>query len=72
MRKLEARGWVDSRAHPGDARRRVITITDQGRAACYSVQAELSVARADYFDALEAHERLELERLLNKLNDAHL
>ena len=72
VRKLEARGWVDSQAHPGDARRRVIVITDQGRSAWSSIQAELSFARADYFDALESHERVELERLLNKLNDAHL
>lgn len=72
VRKLEERGWAESKPHPADARRRIIEITEGGRSVWASVQAALATARADYFDALDPEERRELERLLNKLNDAHL
>lgn len=72
VRKLEQRGWAEATSHPEDARRRVISMTSRGRAAWQAVQADLSEARRGYFDALDADEQHELERLLNKLNDAHM
>ena len=72
VRKLTQRGWAEAQPHPEDARRRVISMTAAGREAWQAIQTDLSVARGDYFDALDAGEKHELERLLNKLNDAHL
>lgn len=71
VRKLVQRGWVEAAADPADARRRVIAITEQGRTAWRSIQADLTAARTGYFDALDSSEQQDLERLLNKLNDSH-
>lgn len=70
VRKLEQRGWAEARPDPHDARRRIISMTPQGREAWQGLQAELTRSRSDFFDILDDVERHELERLLNKLNDA--
>lgn len=72
VRKLVQRGWAQAEPHPEDARRRVISLTSQGDGAWQAIQADLSAARRGFFDALDPDEQRELERLLNKLNDAQL
>lgn len=72
VRKLRERGWLSSAADTTDRRRVVLTLTPDGQRAWDDLQAELRGSRSDYFGALDDPERAELERLLNKLNDAHL
>lgn len=72
VRKLRARGWVSSDPDPHDARRVVLSTTSDGRAAWTDLQATLGESRSSHFAALDSTELAELERLLNKLNDAHL
>lgn len=72
VRKLVERGWAEAKPHPADGRRRVISLTGAGRDAWEALQRDAAGARRGYFDALDADELQELERLLNKLNDAHL
>lgn len=72
VRKLEQRGWVVSRSDSGDARRRIISLTAEGLDVWLALQSQLASSRSGYFDALDQQEQEELQRLLNKLNDAHL
>lgn len=65
---LCARGWVTRTTDPADARRKVIEITDLGRAWVEEVRG-LAEAPA-MFGALTAPECRELTRLLGKLREA--
>ncbi|WP_202879652.1 MarR family winged helix-turn-helix transcriptional regulator [Serinicoccus kebangsaanensis] len=70
--RLRERGWLSSEADTADRRRVVLTLTPEGRRAWDGLQSELRGSHSDYFSVLDETERTELERLLNKLNDAHV
>lgn len=72
VRRLVKRGWVISTPDAADRRRVILSLTSAGRDFWDALQADLGHLRTGYFDALSPAEQRELQRLLNKLNDAHL
>ncbi|MEW9547320.1 MarR family winged helix-turn-helix transcriptional regulator [Nonomuraea sp. NPDC050783] len=68
---LAARGLVRRRAHEGDRRRRIVTLTDAGTALLDAVAAAAAVEQDRFLRALTRRDRTHLNRLLRALYDAH-
>ncbi|HXY93517.1 MAG TPA: MarR family transcriptional regulator [Acidimicrobiia bacterium] len=67
---LDHDGLVERSAHPTDRRVTVLTITPEGRRLLATAGKERAAVLAELFGVLSAHDRGELERLLERLRDA--
>jgi DNA-binding MarR family transcriptional regulator len=66
---LERRGLVERTVHPGDRRRRIVTVTAAGREAAEVADRILNEPPAAFAD-LAAGELAELDRVMAKLADS--
>jgi len=67
LRSLVAKGFVRREIDDADLRRHRLMLTAAGRSALDAALAVLSMRFEQRLVRLEAHERIELERLLDKL-----
>ena len=74
VRNMERNGWVERSTDQGDRRRKRVTITPAGRTKLREVDVQVWQPIAEQMDPLgcfDEDERVEMDRLLRKLN-AHL
>ncbi|WP_369184421.1 MarR family winged helix-turn-helix transcriptional regulator [Streptomyces sp. Y1] len=70
--QLAARHLVERRPHETDRRRRVVTLTEEGRALVAAVAAAAGAEQDRFLSALDAPDREHLNRLLRRLYEAHV
>lgn len=68
LTKMEDKGLVERGPNPADRRTRIVSLTDEGRAAARDLEQSKSDVQ-DPFAALNDEDRDELHRLLGKLID---
>jgi DNA-binding MarR family transcriptional regulator len=71
INRLIAQGWVNQTDSPIDKRSKVIKISEKGIAILESQMDKIRKATKVVTGNLTHHEKMELIRLLNKLNDFH-
>lgn len=71
INRLIAQGWVDQKESDSDRRRKVISITAEGLEALEGQMAQIRQATSIVTGDLTRPEKMELIRLLTKLNDFH-
>lgn len=70
MRTLVAKGWIELRPHPADARANAVVVTEAGLALLAEARARIRPSNQAFFDPLR--ERLaDFLAMLIDLNDAH-
>lgn len=69
--RLESKGWVRRQADPLDRRRKRLWITPQGRAVALQMKRAATATQKRLLAPLEAAERDQLARLLDKLMAGH-
>jgi DNA-binding MarR family transcriptional regulator len=69
--RLERRGLVTRKAHPGDRRMKLVALTDTGRDALHRVQPLVEQSHRDFLEPLTREEAETLLRLLTKLLRHH-
>lgn len=69
--KLEAKGWVRSRAMPSDGRMQLLSLTRAGRRAVPILATIADDNDEQFFACLDAVERQALRRLLMKVADCN-
>jgi DNA-binding MarR family transcriptional regulator len=74
--KLEKRGWVERRPHPGDARVTTAHLSDAGMATLVSLApGHVEAVRTKFLDALTARDVSDLarigEKIVARLDDDH-
>lgn len=67
---LEANGYVTLEPCPGDARARLVTLTDRGRAAQRLVKELFAEIEGDWFAEIGARDGASVRRILTKLATA--
>ncbi|HEY8701458.1 MAG TPA: MarR family transcriptional regulator [Arthrobacter sp.] len=66
--KLEKRGWLERRPHPGDARVTTAHLSDSGMATLVSLApGHVEAVRAKFLDALTARDVSDLARIGEKI-----
>ncbi|WP_433516049.1 MarR family winged helix-turn-helix transcriptional regulator [Nonomuraea sp. CA-143628] len=65
---LVARGLVDRQVDAADRRRRVIGLTEEGRAAADALATAATAIEREFLDGLEPEDQAELNRLLRTLH----
>ena len=69
--RIEAKGWVTRKADPGDKRRKLLWITQEGEQVALGMKRAVSKAQQRILEPLEAEERVQLSALLAKLVSRH-
>lgn len=69
--RLSERGLVKRTFDPGDARRRLVRLTERGCTIHSSAAAKADAINEQLLDAIDASERANLLRILNKILDHH-
>lgn len=69
--RIEAKGWVTRKADPGDKRRKLLWITQEGEQVALGMKRAVSKAQRRILEPLEAEERVQLSALLAKLVSRH-
>ncbi|MGW4381376.1 MarR family winged helix-turn-helix transcriptional regulator [Kitasatospora sp. NPDC004531] len=69
---LADRRLLERRPHDTDGRRRVVALTDAGRALVDGLAADAAAQQDGFLSALPTADRTRLNRLLQRLYDAHL
>ena len=69
--RIEAKGWVTRKADPGDKRRKLLWITQEGEQVAIGMKRAVSKAQQRILEPLEAEERVQLLALLAKLVSRH-
>lgn len=70
IKQLIAKGWVQARPNPGDARSRLLGLTPEGHAWWQELQPGLEAERHRFFAALAPEEIATLEDLLRRLQSS--
>lgn len=68
--QLEERGLIERRPDPGDRRRKILALTQEGQRVHSGLTGELDVARSPAMDALTDRELIQLRDLLVKVMQA--
>ncbi|MBW8482723.1 MarR family winged helix-turn-helix transcriptional regulator [Actinomadura parmotrematis] len=71
LNDLAAAGLVERSPDPGDRRRNIVTVTEDGRRAFAGFARIIDGVQDDLLSPLSAAERAELIRLLSALNEHH-
>lgn len=69
--KLEAKNWIARSTKPEDSRVQLLSLTRRGSRILPHLAEIADGNDREFFDALEAEERVTLRRLLRKLADVH-
>lgn len=69
--RIEAKGWVTRKADPGDKRRKLLWITQEGEQVALGMKRAVSKAQQRIVAPLDADERVQLSALLTKLVSSH-
>lgn len=69
--RIEAKGWVTRKADPGDKRRKLLWITQEGEQVALGMKRAVSKAQQRIVAPLDAEERVQLSALLKKLVSSH-
>lgn len=69
--RIEAKGWVTRQADPGDKRRKLLSITQEGEQVALGMKRAVSKAQKRIVAPLDAKERVQLSALLKKLVSSH-
>lgn len=69
--RLEAKGWVTRDADPGDKRRKLLWVTDEGKQIAFAMKRAVAKAQVKIVGPLDSHEQAEFVRLLGKLVSGH-
>ena len=69
--RIEAKGWVTRKADPGDKRRKLLWITQEGEEVALGMKRAVSKAQQRIVAPLDAEERVQLSALLAKLVSSH-
>ena len=69
--RLEAKGWVQRQADPGDKRRKLLWITAEGEKVALQMKRAVGKAQQRIVGPLEPAERVQLNALLGKLIAEH-
>jgi DNA-binding MarR family transcriptional regulator len=69
--RLEAKGWVQRQADPGDKRRKLLWTTDEGKAVALQMKRAVVKAQQRIVGPLETEEQAQLAELLRKLISGH-
>jgi len=69
--RIEAKGWVTRKADPGDKRRKLLWITQEGEKVARGMKRAVSKAQQRILAPLDADERVQLSALLGKLVSGH-
>jgi DNA-binding MarR family transcriptional regulator len=69
--RLEAKGWVQRQADPGDKRRKLLWTTDEGKAVALQMKRAVVKAQQRIVGPLETDEQAQLAELLRKLISGH-
>ena len=69
--RLEARGWVRREADPRDRRRKLLWLTDEGRAVALRMARSVAQVQDRLTEPLDAAERDTFVRLLSRLVSEH-
>lgn len=69
--RIEAKGWVTRKADPGDKRRKLLWITQEGEKVALGMKRAVGKAQQRILAPLDADERVQLSALLGKLVSGH-
>ena len=69
--RIEAKGWVTRKADPGDKRRKLLWITQEGKTVAHGMKRAVAKAQQRIVSPLDAAEREQLSVLLGKLVAGH-
>jgi DNA-binding MarR family transcriptional regulator len=69
--RIEAKGWVTRKADPGDKRRKLLWITQEGEKVAVGMKWAVGNAQQRILAPLDANERVQLLALLAKLVSGH-
>ena len=69
--RLEAKGWVQRQADPGDKRRKLLWITAEGEKVALQMKRAVGKAQRRIVGPLQPAERVQLNALLGKLIAGH-
>lgn len=69
--RLESKGWIRRQEDPGDRRRKLLSITPEGRRVVQRLQKQVDRVQARILAPLSAAEGKQLVRLLAKLVAGH-
>lgn len=74
LERVEKKGWIARRVHDEDKRRRLVRLTEEGRALLVELRDDVETVQHRLLDSLDPKERAVFMRLLAKLvnlnNDA--
>lgn len=71
VNRLQAQHQVNRQADPGDRRRNVVTLTDDGRQHMNELQRHADATQDELLAGLDAAEQQQLHALLTKLMNSH-
>ena len=69
--RIEAKGWVTRKTDPGDKRRKLLWITQEGEQVALGMKRAVRKAQQRIVAPLDAEERVQLSVLLTKLVSSH-
>ena len=69
--RIEVKGWVTRKADPGDKRRKLLWITQDGEKVALGMKRAVSKAQQRIVGPLDTEERAQLSALLAKLVSGH-
>ncbi len=69
---LATRGLIERRSHDADRRRRIVALTDAGRALVDTIAAAAATEQDQFLHALTHADRLHLNDLLRQIYDSHV
>lgn len=67
LERVEKKGWIVRRVHDEDKRRRLVSLTDEGRALLVALRDDVETVQHRLLDSLDPKERAIFMRLLAKL-----
>ncbi|MGJ7609057.1 MarR family winged helix-turn-helix transcriptional regulator [Variovorax sp. LT1R20] len=67
LERVEKKGWIARRVHDEDKRRRLVSLTDEGRALLVALRDDVETVQHRLLDSLDPKERAVFMRLLAKL-----
>ncbi len=67
LERIEKKGWITRRAHDEDKRRRLVSLSDEGRTLLVALRDDVETVQHRLLDSLDPKERAVFMRLLAKL-----
>jgi len=67
LERVEKKGWITRRVHDQDKRRRLVSLTDEGRALLLALRDDAEAVQHRLLDSLDPKERAIFMRLLTKV-----